>query len=126
MPIVHFYGRKEVGYILGAVKPRVFIAAERFGRLEHQADLCTDVPVVGVVGRDFDELLADDPLPGVLATDPAGPALIAFTSGTTRDPKGVVHSHRTLGFETRQLAGLYPPDRGNQLTAPPWATSSAW
>ncbi|MFC7260304.1 AMP-binding protein [Streptomyces lutosisoli] len=119
VPIVHFYGRKEVGYILGAVKPRVFVAAERFGRLEHQADLCADVPVVGVVGRDFDELLADDPLPGVLATDPAGPALIAFTSGTTRDPKGVVHSHRTLGFETRQLAGLYPPDRGSQLTAAP-------
>jgi acyl-CoA synthetase (AMP-forming)/AMP-acid ligase II len=45
--------------------------------------------------------------------------LVAFTSGTTRDPKGVVHSHQTLGHETRQLAGLYPPDRGRQLTAAP-------
>ena len=30
VPIVHFYGRKEVDYILGAVKPRVFVTAERF------------------------------------------------------------------------------------------------
>src|SRR5919108_6245318 len=33
VPIVHFYGRKEVGYILDTVKPRVFVAAERFGRM---------------------------------------------------------------------------------------------
>lgn len=119
VPIVHFYGRKEVGYILDAVKPRVFVTAARFGRMEHQPDLSAAVHVVGVVGQDFDDLLADEPLHGVIATDPAAPALIAFTSGTTCDPKGVVHSHQTLGFETRQLAGLYPPDRGRQLTAAP-------
>ncbi|MFF3371808.1 AMP-binding protein [Streptomyces sp. NPDC002680] len=119
VPVVHFYGRKEVGYILDAVRPRVFVTAARFGHLEHQPDLSAGVPVVGVVGRDFDDLLADEPLPGVLPTDPASPALVAFTSGTTRDPKGVVHSHQTLGFETRQLAGLYPPDRGRQLTSAP-------
>jgi acyl-CoA synthetase (AMP-forming)/AMP-acid ligase II len=128
VPVVHFYGRKELAYILGAVKPRVFITAERFGRMEQHPDLYADVPVVGVVGRGpasrgaavgFDELLADDPLPGTIPTDPAAPALIAFTSGTTRDPKGVIHSHQTLGYETRQLAGLYPPDRGWQLTAAP-------
>lgn len=119
VPIVHFYGRKEVGYILDAVRPSVFVAAERFGRLEFQPDLCADVPVVGVVGRDFDELLSDTPLPGTLRTDPAGPALIAFTSGTTRDPKGVIHSHQTLVHETHQLTASYPPDRGHQLTAAP-------
>src|SRR5690349_16014651 len=54
VPIVHFYGRKELGYILEAVQPRVFVTTERFGRMEYQADLCAGVPIVGLVGRDFD------------------------------------------------------------------------
>ena len=33
VPIVHFYGRKELGHILASAKPRVFITAEEFGRL---------------------------------------------------------------------------------------------
>jgi acyl-CoA synthetase (AMP-forming)/AMP-acid ligase II len=119
VPIVHFYGRKEVGYILDAVRPKVFVTVESFGRLSFDPELVAAVPIVGVVGRDFDELLGDEPLSGVDRQDPDAPALIAFTSGTTSNPKGVVHSHRTLGFETRQLAAQFPPDRGRQLTAAP-------
>lgn len=120
VPIVHFYGRKELGHILATSRPKVFITTEQFGRMSFQPDLCVDIPHVGLVGQDsFEDLLADEPMTGTLTTDPAAPALIAFTSGTTRDPKGVVHSHQTLGFETRQLLANYPPDRGRQLTATP-------
>jgi len=120
VPIVHFYGRRELGHILSTARPKVFITAREFGRMRFQPDLAADVPIVALVGEDsFDELLADEPMTDVLTTDPAGPAVIAFTSGTTSNPKGVVHSHQTLGCETRQLLANYPPDRGRQLTATP-------
>lgn len=120
VPIVHFYGRKELGHILSTSQPKVFITAREFGRMAFQPDLAAAVPIVGLVGENsFDELLDDEPMAGTLAADPAGPALIAFTSGTTSNPKGVVHSHQTLGFETRQLLENYPKDRGRQLTATP-------
>src|SRR5262249_23688518 len=38
--------------------------------------------------------------------DPDAPAVVAYTSGTTADPKGVIHSHRTIVGETRQLAEM--------------------
>ncbi|MCP9273350.1 AMP-binding protein [Mycolicibacterium arenosum] len=127
VPIVHFYGRKEVGHIVAAARPKVFVTTPEFGRMAYQPDLCADVPIVVLVngtaerGNEaaFDDVLADEPMAGTLRTDAAAPALIAFTSGTTRDPKGVVHSHQTLGFETRQLLANYPADRGRQLTATP-------
>jgi acyl-CoA synthetase len=119
VPIVHFYGRKELTHILGTAKPRVFITAEAFGRMQFHPDLCADIPIVGLVGKNYDDLLDAEPMNGTVATDPGNPALIAFTSGTTSNPKGVVHSHQTLGFETRQLLENYPADRGRQLTATP-------
>ncbi|OBF09135.1 AMP-dependent synthetase [Mycobacterium sp. 852002-10029_SCH5224772] len=119
VPIVHFYGPKELRYILSSVRPQVFITAEGFGRMTYAPEVCADVPTVALVGDSFEALLADEPMAGTLAADPAGPALIAFTSGTTSNPKGVIHSHQTLGFETRQLLANYPPGRGRQLTALP-------
>ncbi|MCT7660558.1 AMP-binding protein [Mycobacterium deserti] len=129
VPIVHFYGRRELGHILSTARPKVFITTPEFGRMKFEPDLAAEVPVVALVGADegsheeharsFEDLLDDEPLVGTLPADPASPALIAFTSGTTSNPKGVVHSHQTLGFETRQLLENYPKDRGRQLTATP-------
>src|SRR3981081_3125711 len=49
VPIVHFYGRKELAHIIATAGPRAFITTEQFGRMEYQPDLCADIPIVGLV-----------------------------------------------------------------------------
>lgn len=122
VPIVHFYGRKELTHILADSRPTVFITAASFGHLVFDPDVAGDVPVIGVVGGDsptFDDLLGPEPMSGVVPTDPAGPALIAYTSGTTSVPKGVIHSHHSLVHETHQLVGQNRKDSGKLLIATP-------
>src|SRR5438132_693179 len=113
VPIVHFYGPKEVGFILRESGARAFLIADRFGHQDFVANLeavRADVPEleqVVVVGdapsgcATFDELLDGPTLEAPVAVDPADPAFIAYTSGTTASPKGVIHSHRSAVAEVR-------------------------
>ncbi len=135
VPIVHFYGSKEVDYILRSTSPDVVITAERFGHSDYLPTyeaLLAEHPrarwlVVGDTAANdlptratpFASLIDGEPLREQVSTDPDAPAVIGFTSGTTRDPKGVVHSHRTIGFETRQLAYMFPPGGPPQITGAP-------
>ncbi len=130
VPIVHFYGPKEVGYILRKTRVKALITADRFGHQDFIANLAgirdtlVDLEWVAIVGdrtgadpRDlaFADLIAELPLADVPAVDPSSPALVAYTSGTTSDPKGVVHSHRTINAEIHQLSAMQD-DRGGPAT----------
>jgi len=138
VPIVHFYGAKEVGYILRATSPRVIVTPERFGHSDYLSTYETvlsdsgtdDEPLWLVVGHEsqrglparatpFESILGDAPIASPASVDPDAPAIVAFTSGTTRDPKGVIHSHRTIGFETRQLDYMFPKGGPPQITGAP-------
>jgi acyl-CoA synthetase (AMP-forming)/AMP-acid ligase II len=128
VPIVHFYGPKEVGYILDVTEPVVIVTPDRFGPTDYLAmyeDLlatrsgsqwfvaATDVSVaLPPRGKPFSSMLEGDPLASPVPVDLDEPSLIAFTSGTTSNPKGVIHSHRTIGCETRQLESRMP--KGSQ------------
>jgi acyl-CoA synthetase len=135
VPVVHFYGAKEVDHILTVTRPAAIVTATRVGHVDHLATYegllrRHDVPswiVVGDEARDtlppvavpFADLLDAEPITGPADVDASAPALIGFTSGTTRDPKGVVHSHDTLGFEARQLDWMFPTGGPPQITAAP-------
>jgi acyl-CoA synthetase (AMP-forming)/AMP-acid ligase II len=135
VPIVHFYGPKEVAYILDATDPAVVVTPEGFAHVDHLSfytELLADRPdptwlVVGDTpaaalparAERFADLLDADPVDGPGAVDPDAPTIIGFTSGTTRDPKGVVHSHNTIGFETRQLNYMFPTGGPPQITGAP-------
>jgi acyl-CoA synthetase (AMP-forming)/AMP-acid ligase II len=124
VPVVHFYGPKELDYIIRSTDPDVVITPDVFGKTEYlpaYEPLLSDRGKPWLVVGDpstalptgatpFTAELDTAPLAAPVEVDPDSLAIIAFTSGTTRDPKGVMHSHRTIGFESRQLAAM--TDRG--------------
>ena len=129
-PVVHIYGTRELSYILRECEPRVHVTAPRFGRQDYLANLGSlgSLPSMQVVltGDDtpagytpFSRLAGAAPLEAPRPVDPDRPAMVGWTSGTTANPKGVIHSHRTALAEVKQLSRQSPPGQRPNVMANP-------
>jgi acyl-CoA synthetase (AMP-forming)/AMP-acid ligase II len=136
VPIIHFYGPREVRFILHQSGARVLVTTSSFGGVEHLANLASvrgelDALETVVVadgperarqvpgGIALGDLADADALADPVTVDPDAAAMVGYTSGTTADPKGVVHTHRSLLAEVRQLAALNAGgDRATVMASP--------
>lgn len=127
-PILPIYRETEVGFVLRQAKSKALVVPGVFRGFDHR-ELAREVrggvpglehvlvaraePLPGM--RSFDHLL-DTPVPEGLPPSPFGPhdlASLFYTSGTTAEPKGVMHTPSTLGSYARVNAatlGANPAD----------------
>lgn len=132
LPIVHTYGTADTDWILDRVRPRVYVLPERWGGTDYVARLDAmpavgDVEHVVVVGTSapagaerwasLEQAAPADARVVDVASD--SPFLVTFTSGTTGEPKGVVHSH---GSFLAELQSMPSPTRrlGRVRSLQPW------
>jgi acyl-CoA synthetase (AMP-forming)/AMP-acid ligase II len=120
VPIVHIYGPAEVGFILRQSGARVLIVPDHWRAIDYTPVIATaaGVPTLDEVIVIGDEVPAgctawtDAEQAARGATSPLGRGhpddvcLLVYTSGTTAEPKGVQHTHRTLMAEVRSTQDL--------------------
>ena len=112
-PLIPIYRDREVGFMVGLAESKVLVVPQEFRgydypamveRLRPQWPALQHVLVVGLRStRSWEEFAATpweerrDPAElAALRPDPNDVTLLIFTSGTTGEPKGVLHSHNTL------------------------------
>lgn len=137
-PVVPIYRERELSFILGQAAPSAMVIPHRFRGFDYVAMLhglvrcLTKPPLVvvvrpegelpdGFVGLDLSAPELAAPLDGP-PPDPSGTAtdvcLLLYTSGTTADPKGVLHSHDTLVYEARSVIALCGLDGDDVVFTP--------
>ena len=108
VPIVHIYGPHETDWILRASGARLFISPDRWGNIDF-LERAEQMPALASMDR---IVVGDEIPPGAsdwkfveesgdpdFQPEPVSaekPLMVVYTSGTTSDPKGVLHTHQTL------------------------------
>ena len=109
-PLMPIFRHRELSFMIGHAESKVFIAPSRFRGFDHGAlarSLSYELPslqhvfLVGGEGADsFESELLDRPAdPAFMrgtAIDGNGLVQLLYTSGTTGEPKGVLHTSNTL------------------------------
>lgn len=108
LPIVTIYGAQELGFILRQSGAKWLFTPDSFRNIEYSSVVadcgeCSKLERHIVTGPEFDALEAEGPISDPVMADPEELALLVFTSGTTADPKGVMHSARGLLAELETM-----------------------
>lgn len=123
-PIIPIYREREVSFIAKQAHARMLVVPSVFRRFDYRdlaravrrnTDTLEHIVVRGEPGdgmHALEALLASDIAPPpAAASDPHGVAWLFYTSGTTAEPKGVMHTRSTLGAYGRfntTVAGAQP------------------
>lgn len=128
VPMVHIYGPAEMAFIINTVGAKAVVVPDRWKKIDYGARIGAlgDVPTLehvivvgsepmpGSVTRWADLDCSEMALPS-LAAKPDDPWLIMFTSGTTSEPKGVVHTHHSFAAEIPLFPTAPSPNGGMKL-----------
>ncbi|HEY2302227.1 MAG TPA: AMP-binding protein [Acidimicrobiales bacterium] len=133
-PVVPIYRQRELGFIIEQATPRAIVIPHRFRGFDYVAMVdqllagAGDRPAVVVVRAEGElpegfvaaEALLSGPSSPVPpeAADPDDICLLLYTSGTTADPKGVLHSHNTLVYEVSSIIDICAVDRADTVFMP--------
>ncbi|WP_124394490.1 AMP-binding protein [Rhodococcus wratislaviensis] len=115
VPIDINHAGKDLQFILNACAARTVLISDRVGArvpLDEVNSIRPHLPFLDsviVIGDEpvpqgalrFCDIVDGDALTEPARVDPASPAVIGWTSGTTAAPKGVILSHRALAAEIR-------------------------
>jgi acyl-CoA synthetase (AMP-forming)/AMP-acid ligase II len=124
-PLLPIYREREIGFIVRQVRPRWLVVPRVLRGFDHEAlaqRVLADVareggPPCSLLVCDGNEELPEADAPALPAFSPVrGEPLrwIFYTSGTTADPKGALHSDETIAAGSRGVAERFelgPDDR---------------
>ena len=132
-PVLPIFRQRELRFILGQSRARVLIVPGRFRERDYPGEtaaLRRELPALEHV-----VVTRGDPLPGMssfdafvdadpgsnaapISVDPGAILMLMYTSGTTAEPKGVLHTHDTLTAEVLSLQRIHALGPGDATLMP--------